>query len=66
MIIPGVISTKIFHVIENVTGVLMLLLKYFNQMKTKHSLPDPSGPLSKKVSASIKEAKKEVNANLYS
>ena len=44
----------------------MLLLKYFNHVKTKDSsLPDPSGPLSKKVPAtSIEGANKEVNAHL--
>ena len=44
----------------------MSLLKYFNRVKTKDSsLPDPSGPLSKKMPAtSIEEANKEVNAHL--
>jgi len=40
------------------------LLKYFNHTKTEgSSLPDPSGPLSKKVPAtSIEEANKKVDA----
>ena len=44
--------------------VMSTLLKYFNRTKTEgSSLPDPSGPLSKKVPAtSIEEANKEVDA----